>query len=155
MIGAVPEEKAMRGASRYDAIVATLVGFLALCASGYTAYMQRQQVRAAVSPILEFDSSNGPIRFRSGQNWMRDAAALRSRSVTAPHSVNAGPSQRRVDTDQNDRGLFGRVGDYFSIIRKVKRVQPQPEKSPWEQLTWPGFAKRTRGSGPTFIAPRS
>ena len=61
-----------------------------------------------------------------------------------------------VDTEQNDRGLFGRVGDYFSaIIRKVKRVQPQPEKSPWEQLTWPGFAKRMRGSGPTLIAPRS
>jgi hypothetical protein len=62
-IGAVPEEKATRGASRYDAVIATLVGFCALCVSGYTAYMQRQQVRAAVWPILEFDSSNGPIRF--------------------------------------------------------------------------------------------
>jgi hypothetical protein len=40
-----------------------MVGLLALCVSGYTAYMQRQQVRAAVWPILEFDSSNGPIRF--------------------------------------------------------------------------------------------
>ena len=60
MIGAVPEEKQTRGASRYDAIVATFVGFLALCVSGYTAYMQRQQVRAAVWPILQFDSSNAP-----------------------------------------------------------------------------------------------
>jgi hypothetical protein len=59
-IGAVPEEKETRGASRYDAVIATFVGFLALCVSGYTAYMQRQQVRAAVWPILEFDSSNGP-----------------------------------------------------------------------------------------------
>lgn len=65
MIGAVAEEEptTRRGASRYDAIIATLVGFCALCVSGYTAYMQRQQVRAAVWPILEFDSSNGPIRF--------------------------------------------------------------------------------------------
>jgi hypothetical protein len=63
MIGAVPEEKATRGASRYDAIIATLVGFCALCVSGYTAYMQRQQVRGAVWPILQFDSSNGPIQF--------------------------------------------------------------------------------------------
>jgi hypothetical protein len=63
MIGAVPEEKERRSASRYDAVVAIFVGFLALCVSGYTAYMQRQQVRAAVWPILEFDSSNGPIRF--------------------------------------------------------------------------------------------
>jgi len=57
----MPEEKAMRGASRYDVVIATVVGFLALCVSGYTAYMQRQQVRAAVWPILQFDSNNGPI----------------------------------------------------------------------------------------------
>src|SRR5437016_8383441 len=42
---------------------ATLVGFCALCVSAYTAHVQRQQVRAAVWPILEFDSGNGPIQF--------------------------------------------------------------------------------------------
>ena len=47
-------------ASRYDAIIATLVGLCALCVSGYTAYVQRQQVRAAVWPILYFSSSNAP-----------------------------------------------------------------------------------------------
>ena len=31
-----------------------------MCVAGYTAYIQRQQVRAAVWPILEFDSSNAP-----------------------------------------------------------------------------------------------
>lgn len=58
----MPEGKltTTHGASRYDAVIATLVGFLALCVSGYTAYMQRQQVRAAVWPILEFDHSNQP-----------------------------------------------------------------------------------------------
>src|SRR5216117_1557678 len=60
MIGAMPEQRETRGASRYDAVIATLVGFLALCVSGYTAYVQRQQVRAAVWPILEFTSSNAP-----------------------------------------------------------------------------------------------
>ena len=59
----MPEQREPRGASRYDAIIATLVGFLALCVSGYTAYMQRQQVRGAVWPILEVDHSNAPIRF--------------------------------------------------------------------------------------------
>jgi len=59
----VGDEKATRGTSRYGTIIATLVGCLALCVSAYTAYMQRQQVRAAVWPILEFDSSNGPISF--------------------------------------------------------------------------------------------
>jgi hypothetical protein len=63
MIGVVPEEKKTRRASRYGAVIATFVGTLALCVSAYTAYMQHQQVRAAVWPVLEFDSSNGPIRF--------------------------------------------------------------------------------------------
>jgi len=53
----------MRSATRYDAIVATLIGVCALCLAGYTAYVQRQQVRAAVWTILEFDTSNGPIHF--------------------------------------------------------------------------------------------
>jgi hypothetical protein len=60
MIGAVPEDRETRRASRYDAVIATLVGFCASCVSAYTAYVQRQQVRATVWPILEFDSSNSP-----------------------------------------------------------------------------------------------
>ena len=60
MLGAVPEQRETRGASRYDAVIATFVGLCALCVSGYTAYVQRQQVRAAVWPILEFGSSNAP-----------------------------------------------------------------------------------------------
>ena len=53
-------KQATPGASRYDAVIATFVGVCALCVSGYTAHVQRQQVRAAVWPILEFDSSNAP-----------------------------------------------------------------------------------------------
>ena len=56
----MPEEKAKRTASRYDAVIATFVGLCALCVSGYTAHVQRQQVRAAVWPILQFTSSNSP-----------------------------------------------------------------------------------------------
>ena len=60
MIGSVPENKATRGASRYDAVIATFVGVCALFVSGYTAYMQRQQVRATVWPVLEYYTSNAP-----------------------------------------------------------------------------------------------
>jgi hypothetical protein len=60
MIGAVPEENETRSVSRYETFIATFIALLAVCVAGYTAYMQRQQVRAAVWPILEFDSSNGP-----------------------------------------------------------------------------------------------
>jgi hypothetical protein len=60
ILGAVPEEKETRAASRYETFIATFIALLAVSVAGYTAYMQRQQVRAAVWPILEFDSSNGP-----------------------------------------------------------------------------------------------
>jgi len=56
----VANNQETRRASRYDAVIATLVGLCALCVSAYTAHVQRQQVRAAVWPILEFDSSNAP-----------------------------------------------------------------------------------------------
>ncbi len=45
---------------RYEAAVATAIGVLALAVSAYTAYMQRQQVRAQVWPILEYNSGNEP-----------------------------------------------------------------------------------------------
>jgi hypothetical protein len=63
MLGAVPDETETCTASRYETFIATFIALLAVSVAGYTAYMQRQQVRAAVWPILEFDSSNGPIRF--------------------------------------------------------------------------------------------
>ena len=68
MVGPVPEEKETRTASRYEAFVATFIALLAVSVAGYTAYMQRQQVRAAVWPILEFDSSNGPNIYFSVAN---------------------------------------------------------------------------------------
>jgi hypothetical protein len=52
------------GVRRYETIIVTLIGISALFVSGYTAYVQRQQVRAAVWPILEYGTSNAPkIRF--------------------------------------------------------------------------------------------
>jgi hypothetical protein len=60
MVGAVPEQKESRTTSRYETGIAMLIGLLAVSIAAYTAYMQRQQVRAAVWPILEFDSSNAP-----------------------------------------------------------------------------------------------
>jgi len=63
MIDSVPDEKATRAGIQYETVIATFIALLAVSVAGYTAYMQRQQVRAAVWPILEFDSANGPIRF--------------------------------------------------------------------------------------------
>jgi hypothetical protein len=62
-IAHVPTEEGA-GVRRYETIIVTLIGVSALFVSGYTAYVQRQQVRAAVWPILEYGTSNDPrIRF--------------------------------------------------------------------------------------------
>jgi hypothetical protein len=45
---------------RYEAALATFIGVLALVVSAYTAYVQRQQVRAQVIPILQYGTSNMP-----------------------------------------------------------------------------------------------
>ena len=45
----------------FDAIVATFVAVLAVAVSAYTAYVQRQQVRAQVWPVLEFSTGNVPV----------------------------------------------------------------------------------------------
>lgn len=42
----------------YAAIIASLIGLLALAVSGYTAYVQRQQLRAQVWPHLQLLSSD-------------------------------------------------------------------------------------------------
>jgi hypothetical protein len=45
---------------RYEAAVAAGIGLLALAVSAYTAWTQRQQVRAQVWPILEYNTGNEP-----------------------------------------------------------------------------------------------
>ena len=52
----MPEDRG----TRYETLIASLIGLLALAVSAYTAFIQRQQVRAQVWPILEFDNNNAP-----------------------------------------------------------------------------------------------
>jgi hypothetical protein len=56
-----PVVKKIKREIRYDAVaavIAALVGLLALVVAGYTAFIQRQQVRAQVWPYLVMGSSN-------------------------------------------------------------------------------------------------
>ena len=50
-----------RSTARYETAVATFVGVMALVVSAYTAYVQRQQVRAQVLPILQYGTANNPL----------------------------------------------------------------------------------------------
>ena len=47
-------------AFRPETMIATLIGALAVAVSAYTAYIQRQQVRAQVWPVLEYYTGNQP-----------------------------------------------------------------------------------------------
>jgi hypothetical protein len=47
------EKQNSRDWGGWAAVIASLIGLLALCVSGYTAWLQRQQVRAQVWPLLE------------------------------------------------------------------------------------------------------
>lgn len=67
-----PVVKRLRREIRYDAVaavIAALVGMLALVVAGYTAYIQRQQVRAQVWPYLmmaDSDNSSEYMWFNKG-----------------------------------------------------------------------------------------
>jgi hypothetical protein len=117
--GEVPADAGVRG-RRWDAmgvIVASLVGLLALLVSGYTAYIQRQQVRAQVWPYLTkayvdpadtsdtlrklaiFNKGVGPAIVRSVQvsvdgksqtTWQQVFSALNLSSVHFGYSSLAG-----------------------------------------------------------------
>lgn len=76
--------------SRYETIIATLVGVCALLVSAYTAYIQKQQVRAQVLPILEYSTSNEPfIRFTIANKGV-GPALIRHVMVKADGKVETG-----------------------------------------------------------------
>ena len=61
-----PAVKKLGRQIRYDAVaavIAALVGMLALVVAGYTAYIQRQQVRAQVWPYLMWANSDNGIDY--------------------------------------------------------------------------------------------
>jgi hypothetical protein len=55
--------KRRRDWDAFAAVIASLIGLLALAVSGYTAYVQRQQLRAQVWPHVELEYSNVNLGF--------------------------------------------------------------------------------------------
>jgi hypothetical protein len=58
LLGRQETAKPRRSWDAYAAVLATLIGLLALVISGYTAYVQRQQLRAQVWPYLTVSTSD-------------------------------------------------------------------------------------------------
>jgi hypothetical protein len=67
----------------YDAVLATFVAVLAVAVSAYTAYVQRQQVRAQVWPVLEFSTGNDPVFEVSIANKGVGPALIKNVIITA------------------------------------------------------------------------
>jgi hypothetical protein len=89
-----------RSSGRYETAVATLIALVAVGVSAYTAYVQRQQVRAQVWPILEFGSDNEPeLRL-----WLANKGVG---PALIRHVVLTVDGEPAVDWDAAMRHLFG------------------------------------------------
>lgn len=75
------------------ALVATFIGAIALAVSGYTAYVQRQQLRAQVWPQLRIDESDGLRHFQIINNGTGPARIIAARVAMGGVAV---PSWWRV-----------------------------------------------------------
>lgn len=124
---------AERRTVRWDAaaaIIASLVGLLALCVSGYTAYIQREQVRAQVWPnliagnddndqsVVIYSKGVGPAIVQSAQIWVAGRpqsdwkhvlnalglghAGTYSESTINPDVVSPGENVRIIKFDDRD-----------------------------------------------------
>lgn len=124
------------------AIIAALVGLLALCVSGYTAHIQRQQVRAQVWPYLEtglspskrevilFNKGVGPAIVRSVQiyvdgkpqrNWDQVYAALGLKFAQRPPYSTI--SNIVISPNEHiDQVVFQSVDDFNLYSKQVDRV---------------------------------
>lgn len=125
------------------AVIAAFVGLLALCVSGYTAYLQRQQVRAQVWPYLEsgissskrsvmlFNKGVGPAIIRSvhvrvdgkpQRNW---PAVFRALDLNFTQHVPYSTINGVVISanDHIDQLLFPN-SEYFNLfVNQAKRVE--------------------------------
>src|SRR5690348_5638766 len=125
------------------AVIAALVGLLALTVSGYTAYLQRQQVRAQVWPYLEpgmsgskrevvlFNKGVGPAIIHSvkilvdgkpQRNWSAVFSAL---GIDYDHHIPYSTINGVVISanDHIDQLLFPTAEDFNRYARQIKRVE--------------------------------
>jgi hypothetical protein len=139
-----------RGQRNWDgvaAIVAALIGFLALLVSGYTAYIQRQQVRAQVWPYLligyaDFDRSIivlnkgvGPAQIRSVQvlvddkpqrNW-EDAMKVLGVKTDNDDEKNGSDDKKNTNADQYTRSTIS--GNVLSAGERIELIKaPDAER---------------------------
>jgi len=106
-----PDSTRVRNWDALAAIIAALIGVLALLVSGYTAYVQRQQVRAQVWPYLmtaNYDNESaikllnkgvGPAIVKSMRVWVDGKPQHGWRQVTTALGLERVPLRTSTITD--------------------------------------------------------
>ena len=131
-----PAPRRVRNWDALAAIIAALIGVLALFVSGYTAYVQRQQVRAQVWPYLmtaNFDTESsvkllnkgvGPAIVKSMRVWVDGKAQHSWREVVTALGLERVPLRTSTITDNVISGgevvpmlVFGDA-DVYTRFRK-------------------------------------
>ena len=140
--GVVATQPGQRDWNALAAVIAALIGLLALCVSGYTAYLQRQQVRAQVWPYLEpgmsgskhemilFNKGVGPAIMRSVQvlvdgkpqrNWK---AVFKALGLDYDHHIPYSTINGVVipGNDHIDQLVFPTPEDFNRFTAQAKRL---------------------------------
>ncbi|HEX7348418.1 MAG TPA: hypothetical protein VF264_02050 [Rhodanobacteraceae bacterium] len=126
------EHAATRRGIRWDAlaaIIASLVGLLALIVAGYTAYMQRQQIRAQVWPYVEMGSSNADGHYEL-------VAINKGVGPAIIKSVQVRADGKPVDS----WGAMGKLFGFAPSVSPVESTLNQMVLSPGEELHWIKFS---------------
>jgi hypothetical protein len=108
-----PAVKTGRGWDAYAAVIASFIGILALAVSGYTAYVQRQQLRAQVLPRLQLVYSSVNPHFVVLNQGTGPA------SVTAMRVTVGGAPVRTWSDVQKAAGFTGNEGVVSSDLDKA------------------------------------
>jgi hypothetical protein len=116
---AAPGPKAGRDWDAYAAVIASFIGLLALAVSGYTAYVQRQQLRAQVWPHLYLSSSDSTNPTVSVTNQGTGPARVTAMRVT----VNSAPVRTWWDV-QKAAGYSGEEGLVMSSLGGEAVIPP-------------------------------
>jgi hypothetical protein len=90
----------------YAAVIASLIGLVALLLSGYTAYVQRQQLRAQVWPHLELANSTGNLKLYLGNDGTGPARVTAFRVTVQNKAVKTwGDVVRGLGHDPDKAGI--------------------------------------------------
>jgi hypothetical protein len=87
--------KAGKNWDAYAAVIASFIGLLALAVSGYTAYVQRQQLRAQVWPHLELEFSSVMLSF-----WASNQGTGPARVTAMRVAVHGRPVRNWEDVEK-------------------------------------------------------